>query len=54
MKTCDFLNEWFGSKSCHVHDSDDNGVPLKNARKLTFDPRLGVGDAKCPCPEVDR
>lgn len=52
--TCDFLNEWFGSESCSVHDSRDEGVSLKEAHRLSFNPRLGVADAKCPCPEVHR
>lgn len=55
VKTCDFLNEWFGSESCSVQKAyDDEGVAVEKANRLSFVPRLGATDAKCPCPEVDR
>lgn len=55
VHTCNFLNHWFGSDSCHAEAGRLRGMfHTPTEIRLTFDPRRGGEDAKCSCPDVDR
>ncbi|CAN0226733.1 unnamed protein product [Scytosiphon promiscuus] len=56
VRTCDFLNEFFGSKSCRMSDEGQEltKTPKPETVYLTFEPGLGSEEAKCPCAGVER
>ena len=55
IRTCNFLNEWFGGTSCQLKTGTSRGMfhtPPKVS--IIFDARLSGDDAKCSCDGVDR
>ena len=55
IRTCNFLNEWFGGTSCQLKTGRSRGMfHTPEEVSILFDPRLGGDDAKCSCEGVDR
>lgn len=55
IRTCNFLNEWFGGTSCQLTTGKYRGMfHTPEEVSIIFDPSLGGDDAKCPCEGVDR
>lgn len=56
IRTCDFLKAFFGSKSCRMSDEgrEVTGTPKPETVRLTFEPALGLEDARCSCAGVKR
>ena len=55
IRTCNFLNKWFGDTSCHLTTGRYRGLfHTPEEVSMSFDPRRGGDDAKCSCDGVDR
>lgn len=55
IRTCNFLNEWFGAASCQIETGKSRGLfHTPEEVSILFDPKLGGDDAKCSCEGVDR
>lgn len=56
VKTCEYLNGFFGVGSCKVEESgrDDTVLTKPQTYTLMFDPKLGGGDGRCQCDGIKR